>query len=137
MKHTPLNVTDQQRANLKKLALYVWHNVPQAQFDMRDFSADGPMENHKCGTVACMVGHGPAAGISPVGFSAWNTYSFARFCLLGNQWTWMFGGAWKRADNTPKGGAQRIFYALKHGVPESWPDQMSGDAPLCYTEVSP
>lgn len=47
-------------------------------------------------------------------------------------WNWLFSGRWIHSDNTARGGAARIYYALEHGVPENWWMQMSGVAPLCY-----
>ena len=68
---TKLNeaVTAEQLANLQKLADYL-ETLPQnySCFDMSDYTdfADFPAEatTISCGTAACLVGHGPAAGIA-------------------------------------------------------------------------
>jgi hypothetical protein len=48
---------------------------------------------------------------------------------------WVFSGSWSERDNTPLGAAQRIIYALRHGVPENWRDQRDEHDPLSYKEI--
>lgn len=93
---------------------------------------------HECGTVACALGHGPAAGIlfpkrpsklheeSPFwglfcsengAFfePSWENYSRRFFIcpiLYGPEWEWCFGGFWKNQDEAPAGAAARIRYIL-------------------------
>jgi len=83
-----------------------------------------------CGTVACAIGHGPAAGVAPQGGEGWSDYTIRAFGDGENDtsdrdtrvgvYTWAFHEAWAHYDNTPLGAAQRIRYALKHGVPILW-----------------
>lgn len=47
-------------------------------------------------------------------------------------WNWLFAGRWTSSDNTARGAAARIYYALEHGIPEDWHDQIDGYASLCY-----
>ena len=142
------------RSNCKKLAAYLatlpdtYENFGmQSYLDMTDVVrttdyARGNAPIHECGTVACAVGHGPAAGIPvPEGskywtetsvlyvidpdtgeehyvrgrFLApyWGKYSHDMF-VSGSYvwWDWCFGSGWRHADNTPKGAAARIQYML-------------------------
>jgi len=159
-KHKELEATEEQRANLDKLATYL-EALPEGydHFDMRwyfealddfdaldDFEALGLTPDtdivalssgrcttehlNVCGTVACAIGHGPAAGVAPQGGEGWSDYTIRAFGDGENDtsdrdtrvgvYTWAFHEAWAHYDNTPLGAAQRIRYALKHGVPILW-----------------
>lgn len=127
-------LTKAQRANLDALATYL-EKLPAnyRHFGMACF-LDGDddeaivkyaRENggvRTCGTAACAVGHGPAAGIlvpermiSP--YVDWDEYTalFAPVACITTDWS--FGGAWSRIDNTHHGAAARIRYLLEHGEP--------------------
>lgn len=124
------------KANLLKLADYL-ATLPDdyEQFDMSEYmvmtDGDGdylerfrPDERSKpvCGTVACAVGHGPAAGICLYGDLDWTDYAervFGKMCC--DDFQYMFGSEWSNYDNTPKGAASRIcaYVALGH-APEGW-----------------
>lgn len=124
------------RDNLLKLADYL-ATLPDdyEQFDMGEYmsarngdyyDALTPEERSKpvCGTVACAVGHGPAAGIRVYGDYSWEHYSdrvFGEFEEDFFGWDYMFGSSWSFSDNTPKGAAARIrtYVALGH-TPEGW-----------------
>lgn len=94
---------------------------------------------NNCGTVACAIGHAPAAGIpiaksqierrrigriSVVTGIKWSRYaenfvpqSDAR--AMDGQWDWLFGPGWALCDNHHWGAAARIRYLLDKGeVPE-------------------
>ena len=126
--------------NCERLAAYL-ESLPEgySNFDMSDFILNtGNLEDqidyaknnggvHKCGTAACAVGHGPAAGIlfpedkkywvPHTGAPAWFTYSQlfinnshgARSIAL---WSWCFGGDWSLCDDTPHGAAKRLRYLI-------------------------
>ena len=88
-----------------------------------------------CGTVACAIGHGPAAGISiNSDDSDWYEYSH-RFInndisdIANVMWDWCFSSNWENYDNTAHGAAKRILYLLKHGLPSEWcnPDEYYED----------
>jgi hypothetical protein len=122
--------------NLLKLAAYL-ETLPDdyEQFDMTGYmmARDGHYwdsleieERSKpvCGTVACAVGHGPAAGIRLYGDHSWEDYSdrvFGEFEDTPSCWDYMFSSIWSEIDNTPKGAAARIrkYVALGH-APEGW-----------------
>lgn len=145
-------LTDRRRENLERLAAYL-EALPKSyrHFDMGTFMRhDGEHELDPklddqgvmvkdpqrflsdCGTVACAVGHGPAAGI-PLGRTFvdrhttawsglksttidWDGYSGRNFAPhFESAWQWMFGGDWGSIDNTAQGAAARIRYVLKHG----------------------
>lgn len=119
------------RKNLAKLATYL-ESLPDdyEAFDMSSFfdSTDHEAEIsyalhnggvHNCGTSACAVGHGPAAGflLNPdeIGWFGprWSEYSARVFTYPHTpEWDWMFSGAWCEVDNTIKGAAARIRYLL-------------------------
>lgn len=75
-----------------------------------------------CGTVACAVGHGPAAGIRLYGDDCWESYADRVFGEMDNDdFQYMFGSSWSDYDNTPKGASARIrtFVALGK-APQDW-----------------
>jgi hypothetical protein len=135
-------ITDIQRENLGKLASYL-EGLPEdyQHFEMASWTGDADGEaivNYalhnggvpSCGTVACAVGHGPAAGIlvpekmicpayAAIGLPRrvnWWSYSalFARDDSP--EFEWLFSGRWSDVDNTPHGAAARIRYVLQHGA---------------------
>lgn len=125
------------RDNLLKLADYL-DKLPDdyEQFDMAEYMMtrddDNPDDQLKvsiedrskpsCGTVACAVGHGPAAGIRVYGDPDWISYSYRVFGEeLDDGWDYMFASNWEYTDNTPKGAASRIrtYVALGH-TPDGW-----------------
>jgi hypothetical protein len=129
--------TPKQRANLQKLASYLL--ALPADYDHFDMSSylehNGVQKDPQdyaiicapCGTVACAVGHGPAAGIEPdprpaVDDSSWFAYCIEKFGLTpgGIAWSWCFSATWACHDNTPQGAGQRILTMLGTGVPEDF-----------------
>jgi len=140
-------LTKAQRARLDKLATYL-EGLPKdyRHFDMADYVLgveDGDKEAtyarhnggvNACGTAACAVGHGPAAGVLvPPRFvtKLWNGYVDVDWhqystLFLGNDgdgypeenlFEWAFSGGWVSADNHHWGAAARIRYLLDHGAP--------------------
>lgn len=81
-----------------------------------------------CGTSACALGHGPAAGITPLQGENWIIYGNKNFGTMASGFTfeWMFGEHWDEYDNTPRGAAARIKYFLAHSVPEDFRVPYSG-----------
>ena len=119
------------RDNLLKLADYL-ATLPDdyEQFNMSDYMQDSDgcvvyitdQSKPSCGTVACAVGHGPAAGIRVYGDVGWSDYADRVFGkMFDDDFTYMFGSIWSDYDNTPKGAAARIrtYVALGH-EPEGW-----------------
>ena len=149
------NVTPRRRANLEKLADYL-EGLPRdySHFEMsvyadhegdHDFGGetfeeamhDRPEETvQDCGTVACAVGHGPAAGIpfaqchlrkeprfNGEGYIYdldWDSYATNFVPLRSSDWSWMFDSDWSGVDNHHWGAAARIRYYLDKGLPEHW-----------------
>ena len=125
------------RTNLTKLADYLAKLPADYQhFDMRDYnrtSSDGGYTLHladrsyDCGTVACAVGHGPAAGVRVYGDMGWGAYCARVFGI--DRWVsrktfeYPFGSEWMVYDNTPQGAAARIRTYLDSGVPADWEEQ--------------
>lgn len=146
---TDPNLTDEQRANLAKLADYLAAlPADYEHFDMSSFYADEKGYGYSllsqraktpaCGTVACAAGHGIAAGVPArdEDHDMWYLYSTRAFCPEGGAWDWCFEGDWEVTDNTPAGAAARIRYLLSKGLPDNYLDQIMGYAPLSYSVVS-
>lgn len=125
--------------NLLKLAAYL-ETLPDdyEQFDMRAYMMEPDGDDRRCwqsvditeqskpvcGTVACAVGHGPAAGIRIYRDTDWEDYAdrvFGEFEEDFWGWDYMFCSEWAEHDNTPKGAAARIrtYVALGH-APSGW-----------------
>ncbi len=130
--HENFPLTDYQRANLTKLANYL-DSVEPPKFDMRWFNDNihnrGPSGNpNVCGTVACAVGYGPAAGIEPCHDDTWASYAKRefvgedgyRFDIDSPVFDFLFDSDWEDVDNTPAGAAARIRYFLKNGIPVNY-----------------
>lgn len=129
--------TKEQRENLIKLAAKL-DTLPDEyeHFNMRTFlSHNGTCDVHpdemlqrgdasyidNCGTVACAIGHGPAAGIPLLPSEVdedeginWALYTERAFGIytFTNDFDFLFGGGWTRHDNTPRGASARIRYYL-------------------------
>lgn len=141
-------ISSTQKKNLAKLADYL-ENLPAAypRFNMRYYNSDDTgvarSVQEDCGSVACAVGHGPDAGFPPLEDESWRNYCTRVFAKhSGRLWGWCFDGMWSYRDNTAKGAAARIRWALKHmwlfgdGVPLNWKSQLNGSEPLCYVKTS-
>lgn len=130
------------RTNLTKLADYLAAlPADYKHFDMTDYNrakrGDGSSalyiqhRRYDCGTVACAVGHAPAAGIRVWGDMGWNSYCTRVFGI--DRWDqydtfeYMFGAEWVHYDNTPQGAAARIRTYLESGVPADWKKQRETD----------
>lgn len=164
---TVSHLTEENRANLLKLATYL-ETLPDdhKEFDMRHFVdwqsnpldskadtaarlayATGAQPLHECGTAACALGHGPAAGIpftekyglvqsGTVTYPDWSKYSKA---FVGNHnhrdheavWEFLFSSLWEDHDNQPRGAAGRIRYLLDgNQIPEDIDDKNAFDIEL-------
>lgn len=132
-------LTKAQRARLDKLATYL-EKLPAdyEAFHMGDFFGLDPDDEATiryarrnggvpaCGTVACAVGHGPAAGILVAprfirqGGVHWRQYSeqfVSESSDANGPWDWCFGGEWTSCDDGHLGAAGRIRYLLAEGEP--------------------
>lgn len=135
--------------NFKKLVKYLL-SLPAdyENFDMSKYvngELQGTANNNYspvCGTSACALGHGLAAGVIPSDerlitklFSmggltrdiAWTEYCDQFFITTHDSefyyetcdiWSWCFDSAWANIDNTVEGAAKRILYMLENGIPE-------------------
>jgi hypothetical protein len=141
--------TEERRANLVKLARFLWV-LPQCKFSMGLFSDhgdDGPRgAAHTCPAVGCAVGWGPAAGIEPLCTDRdWYAYADRVFGDDGLH-DWCFHSGWALSDETPKGAAKRILWALLNGIPEKYIEDGEADdegwrepyfSPGCYADWEP
>jgi len=88
---------------------------------------NGGLAQFPCHTVACALGHGPAAGIlanpsaDMIGdHIIWSRYS-EKFVDHGEEhWSWIFGEEWAEIDNTHRGAAARIRFLLDYDLPAGW-----------------
>ena len=148
-----MNISEaERRINLDKLATKL-ESLPldYASFDMWGYYAggesdylakmsnavdyaqnNGGVDKNECGTIACAIGHGPAAGVLATGECInavsrlsheevatvnWSRYSNNFEELRSDAWEWMFGSNWFNKDNTHRGAAARIRYFLDQGLP--------------------
>lgn len=95
---------------------------------------DAGVSEMECGTVACAVGHGPAAGLAALPGENWEAYEQRVFGVTLAEWTWCFASSWGAIDNTPQGAAKRIRYMLELGVPWDARDQLNGEAPYLFAK---
>lgn len=126
------------RKNLEKLAAYLLTlPVNYRHFSMIDyFIIDGydglPTDaagEIGWGSVACAVGHGPAAGVRAKDGETWSQYENRVFGLSSKEWDWCFHNEWVYTDDTPHGAARRILHMLEFGVPDNALAQMRGTEP--------
>lgn len=126
--HKPISNV-QHVINLIKLSDYLF-SLPDdyAHFDMQHFYCLYPgtkmqtliedFAGYECNTVACAIGHGPAAGI-PIheDDDLWPRYARRVFGYDDFSGDFMFGIGYVSLDNTPKGAAMRIRYVVEYGLP--------------------
>lgn len=152
--HRKSNLTKCQRANLRKLAAYVL-SLPEdyKPFNMRTYltvkglkgrafedsfpsQAKEALGAHTCGTTACLLGHGPSAGILPTGAALqdWADYAAYFGCHpVGKTrplWKWVFGGVWQECAPTIEDAAMRVQYLLDYGIPVDFNHASPGWAAL-------
>lgn len=115
--------TPERRANLVKLARFLW-KLPAEKFAMEFFSSRGgkKMNVSDC-AIGCAVGWGPTAGVQRIcEDSSWERYADRVFLGKGSAscdgWFWCFSSTWAETDNTPQGAAKRILWMLLFGIPD-------------------
>ena len=139
MTNIAFNPTPQQRANCERLAVHLSLDVTNKAFDMRSYCSSGQyahltLADHECGTSACAVGHGPSLGVSvPAGCLDWICYADEAFGATAMAHDWLFSASWHHRYPTARDAADRINYALKHGIPARPWAMMMGTRPLPYS----
>lgn len=122
---------DEQRKNLEKLADYLLNGEIEMAFDMSTYCSAPDLDEeyspfeHEYGSVACAIGHGPAAGIPIRGSdNSWLVYAKRVFGVNanGDVYHYLFHPDWADVDNTAEGAGHRIKYFLEHGVPDGFDD---------------
>jgi hypothetical protein len=79
-----------------------------------------------CGTVACALGHGPAAGVPvPRGTECWDQYANDVFGVEGVSFSYLFDGGWANIEPTAAQAAARIRQYLADGVPPRFSGALS------------
>lgn len=146
-----LQITEEQRQNLTTLATYL-DTLPKdyEHFNMASYMCVNHTDNFdqlknyallnggvsECGTSACAVGHGPAAGLffreneffeyeDGHIYPNWSVYCRRAFIddgftTNGVAWSFLFSSSWRHVDNTTRGAAARIRYFLDNGIPEEY-----------------
>lgn len=136
-------MNNKQRSNSAKLATYLeklpldYNYFAMYAFLRADDASEeeiteyalhnGGVDQFPCGTAACAVGHGPAAGIlfdpSEVRTNEpdWEQYSERFADLESPEWVWMFSGRWSHHDDTHRGAAARIRYLLDGNTTPVYP----------------
>lgn len=141
-----LELTAEQESNLRKLAYFHLRGIEASPmgFDMDWYCSNrrgitaNPEESAECGSVGCLVGHGPTAGVQPLRYENW--YDYCERCFMrsdSDEWEWCFSAEWSLTDNTPTGGAKRILWLFEKGLPADWYQQQQCTAPLCYADWTP
>lgn len=158
-------LTEKSRQNLLKLASYL-ESLPEDydHFTMKNyflnnqyqttFPTKDELNMTTCGTVACAVGHGPAAGIELTGryitkllyrvrdgaiLVRWSAYTIDNFLDglddsdIDRTFAFLFDTSWSEHDDHHWGAAARIYYFLDHlgTTGEEYQDYTKlGDVPL-------
>ena len=139
------NGTDEQRANLTKLADHL-SKLPRDcdHFNMGDFAKNcmqkeqqdvlSPFQayesRHECGTTACAAGYGPLIGIEPQHDENWGAYIKRVFgvritgYIILDFYNYMFDARW---PNDPKAAANRIREVLEGEIDSSKIKHRMGD----------
>lgn len=129
-------MTQEQRDNLKKLAVYLLSDNLKADFDMKNFAPYSSPYDAECGTVGCAVGHGPYAGIQKKPGENWTGYAIRAFGLnpfdYRTAFIWLFGSPWRWIDNTPSGAAKRIIFFLLNDCPTDFPAPDDEERKITY-----
>jgi hypothetical protein len=80
--------------------------------------------NMQCGSSACAVGWAPhvievvESDFKVGGDFHYNTFAERALAKpLGDEWNWMFSGAWEFVDDTAEGAVYRISTMLERGIP--------------------
>jgi hypothetical protein len=126
-----LDLAPHQVRNLAILALFHRGKKPGPEFDMAQFATRiinlpdfegkeqpykdnlSPYEAMGCGTVCCLVGYGPKAGIPALRTEDWNHYmarNFGHGTLDDERMRWCFAAHWV---DDPDNGAKRIAWMLE------------------------
>jgi hypothetical protein len=147
VKIIPWVISDRAKEDLLKLADYLY-SLPDdyEHFSMFMYLFDGdchyfhdaPVVGNlssvitSCGTVACAVGHAPLAGVDCERFEQYQ--DIANWLTNHNifAYDWMFSGEWAAVDDTPKGAAARIYFAIEQGIPFNPRSFALGDNYLPY-----
>lgn len=129
------------KENLLRMADHI-EKVPQEMFDM-DIFRSGSLNPRECKSVGCVIGHctilDTEKNIGKFRYS-WGGINFFEwskgFTGINDEaddiWQYLFGEIWVFSDNTPAGAAARIRYFVENGLPETWQEEMRGNAPLSY-----
>ena len=128
-----------QRENLKKLVRFLealpedYDRLRMYQWAYNNYGAAHATPEHPCGTPACLVGHGPSAGIpflpdefGALGHPIWRRYARRAFASEQDGLTFMIGNSW---PNSISEGLARIKLMLAGRIPDGWEysDRFTGE----------
>lgn len=121
------NPTTEQRNRIVITAKTLWHRVwPE---DMDGFDMKNAFGYNECGSVCCVLGL--SYHLFP-GIEARQILNDDADFLA-----WVGAPHWVDRDNTPRGAAKRLLWAIEFGIPDNYPYQILGKAPLCYSDWTP
>jgi hypothetical protein len=141
---TKFITTPDRRANLVKLARFLYTEPIEAEnFRMTCYDSNGSdcavAIEPKCGTAGCAIGWAPRAGVMPLKHETWGNFADRALGDDPDFWLWCFAFDWFPRDNTPRGAAKRILWALVKGVPDTRDtvQMQAGKSPLIYADWQP
>jgi hypothetical protein len=131
------------KKNLISIARYL-PTIRQENFDMLKFRT-GDKSSHECNSIGCVIGHCtilddyeniPRTPTGQINFQLWSE-KYTGLPIDSEEWAWCFSEQWAHwgTDNTPIGAAKRIIWLITEGLPENWREQITGEDPLCYTNI--
>ncbi len=127
--------SEEQLLNLEKLLSFLKTEVELlTEFDMLYFynnkkiymriSIPGDVKN-ECGTVCCLAGHGPLAGVNPLLYESWNSYVERVFTENNDVFIFLFESEWEDFQPTKEEAIFRLELFLKKGFPVSFRDSLA------------
>ena len=132
-------ISNTQRRNLTKLVRFLealpedYENLLMNQWATDTDEAVHAAPDHPCGTPACLIGHGPSAGVPFLpdelglgGFPTWQSYASRAFASEQDGLIFITGGYW---PDSIQEGIARIKLVLADKVPADWDysDRFAGE----------
>ncbi len=136
--------TQEQITNLQKLLDFVKSGNAKTDFDMKTYACSQPKKDdvvlfenlnlglyevkNECGTVCCLAGHGPLAGVEVSYCEDWNWKDYVeRVFTNGSRgvYAFLFSPYWADYQPSKEEAIFRLELFLKKGLPVSFRDSLS------------